>query len=405
MDNVTVNSPAVAQPIQDATGSTGNPGDVLTSQGEGLPPIWLAPGAALPEPEPGTEPEPPVKPVISTLSPDTIEAGTGTHSCILQGTGFKPGMKVSWGAQVLTPTVVNPTDATVMPTRPATAMAVGVAAMNYEQGIEAVSDPKTFTYTEPEPEPAELVLTLESIEPGTTKAHFKLENATVPVTYDFGDGLTHVPADADTAHTYAAAGTYTVSVVDAAAAEATLEIEVPEPAPLAAIGAALEGPVVVEPEPEPVVESGPGLTIPELPSVESGPEPEPVVEEPVVEPAPELPGLPDLGLGGGPEPEPEPVVEEPVVEEPAVEGPVLGGGLLGTDAEPVVEEPVALEPVVEEPVVEPVYDPSEYTVDEVLTYAGGKGEDELMRLWEAESAGRNRSTLLSGLDKMITELA
>ena len=79
---------------------------------------------------------------------------------------------------------------------------------------------------EPEP-PADLVLTLSHIDPGTTKAHFELENATVPVTYDFGDGLTHVPADANTAHTYAAAGSYTVSVVDANAAEASIDIEIP----------------------------------------------------------------------------------------------------------------------------------------------------------------------------------
>jgi hypothetical protein len=90
--------------------------------------------------------------------------------------------------------------------------------------------PGTMVFDEPYPAevvPAGLVLTLESIEPGTTKAHFQLQNAMVPVTYDFGDGLTHVPADANTAHTYAAAGAYTVSVVDAAAATATLEIEVP----------------------------------------------------------------------------------------------------------------------------------------------------------------------------------
>ena len=89
----------------------------------------------------------PVKPVINTLSPATIASGGGTHSCILAGTGFKAGMKVLWDTQLLTPTVLNPTNATVVPTKKATAGTWNVVAINYDQTLEARSAPKPFIYT------------------------------------------------------------------------------------------------------------------------------------------------------------------------------------------------------------------------------------------------------------------
>jgi hypothetical protein len=84
---------------------------------------------------------------------------------------------------------------------------------------------------EPAP-PADLVLTLSHIDPGTTKAHFELENAIGPVTYSFGDGTSHTPVGYDTAHTYAAAGSYTVGVLEGepdTGRRAVIDIEIPEP--------------------------------------------------------------------------------------------------------------------------------------------------------------------------------
>jgi hypothetical protein len=95
MDNVTINPPAVLQPIQDSTGSTGNPGDVLTSQGDGLPPIWLAPGAALPEPEPESGPDP--EPVVDPLNCSFVVDGLAVTLNQPTGTGSDRPIEVNWG--------------------------------------------------------------------------------------------------------------------------------------------------------------------------------------------------------------------------------------------------------------------------------------------------------------------
>jgi hypothetical protein len=109
-----------------------------------------------------------------------------------------------------------------------------VVDVGYLMGTAPDPRPNWPAMPEEAPEsPAPILLTLSHIDPGTTKAHFEVEGATAPVTYDFGDGLTHVPAGTDTAHTYAEAGPYTVSVVDANAAEASIDIEVPPVTPVA----------------------------------------------------------------------------------------------------------------------------------------------------------------------------
>ena len=66
--------------------------------------------------------------------------------------------------------------------------------------------------------------------------------------------------------------------------------------------------------------------------------------------------------------------------------------------EPTEEEPTETEEVEEEP---EAYDPAEHTVPEVLEYV----EDDTERaaqVLEAELAGKNRSTLTSALEELLT---
>lgn len=59
--------------------------------------------------------------------------------------------------------------------------------------------------------------------------------------------------------------------------------------------------------------------------------------------------------------------------------------------------PAAPAPATESPagVVLKLYDPSEHNVDEVVAYLEGAGEDEQLRVLEAEEQGKNRVTITS----------
>lgn len=83
------------------------------------------------------------------------------------------------------------------------------------------------------PEGVAPVVTFTQEDPNPLRVNFKTRGGQAPMTYDFGNGKTHVPADGrDTAHTYEAAGTYQVEVTDAAGqiARTTVTLVAP-PAP------------------------------------------------------------------------------------------------------------------------------------------------------------------------------
>jgi PKD domain len=76
--------------------------------------------------------------------------------------------------------------------------------------------------TEPE---SDLDVYLDRVE--GLKAHFKASGGEPPLTYDFGDGTTHTPSDGyNTAHTYAEAGAFTVTVTDAEGHTDTLVVRI-----------------------------------------------------------------------------------------------------------------------------------------------------------------------------------
>jgi hypothetical protein len=69
-------------------------------------------------------------------------------------------------------------------------------------------------------------------ETNQMKWHFKAEGGVPPVEYDFGNGKTHQPDDGmNTAHTFEAAGKFTVTVTDTVEAQATVVIDVVAPLP------------------------------------------------------------------------------------------------------------------------------------------------------------------------------
>lgn len=67
------------------------------------------------------------------------------------------------------------------------------------------------------PELNRVVMTATVDPANPLKWHFKSYGGVEPITYDFGDGLTHTPSDGrNTAHTYAEPGDYHITAEDAA---------------------------------------------------------------------------------------------------------------------------------------------------------------------------------------------
>jgi hypothetical protein len=90
--------------------------------------------------------------------------------------------------------------------------------------MDQMGIPKPPT-TGPQGDP--LVVTA-TVDPGNPlRWHFKTEGGEAPVTFDFGDGTTHIPSDGrNTAHTYAAPGGYHVEVDDIGEGHAEVDIAV-----------------------------------------------------------------------------------------------------------------------------------------------------------------------------------